>query len=189
MIRCITIMLLLLAAVVGTARAQRGDTLRTDSAHLKPSAPTAADTAKARGDTSAPAYVMTKSPLKATLYSIIPGGGQIYNQQYFKAGLFIAGVGFFVGRAVYLNSRFLNRADSAAQYTIGSSTYEFYKSQREAYRDARDENIAYGVGVWILGMIDAYVGAHLFDFDVSDDKTSRIYLTPERPGIGLAMRW
>ncbi len=184
MIRRITITLLLLAAAIGTAHAQRGDTVRADSSRPQP-----AETAKAPADTTAPAYVMTKSPLKATLYSIIPGGGQIYNQQYFKAGLFIAGVGFFVGRAVYLNGRFLERADSAARYTVGSSTYEFYKAQREAYRDARDENIAYGVGVWILGMIDAYVGAHLFDFDVSDDKTSRIYLTPERPGIGLAMHW
>ena len=42
------------------------------------------------------------------------------------------------------------------------------KSWREYYRDNRDMSAFYLLGVYILAAVDAYVVAHLFDFDVSE---------------------
>ena len=46
------------------------------------------------------------------------------------------------------------------------------KNRREFYRDNRDMSAFYLLGVYVLATVDAYVGAHLFDFDVSDDAIS-----------------
>jgi hypothetical protein len=155
------------------------------------------DTTRAPADTSTLAsegFHMTKSPTVAVLLSIVPGGGQVYNEQYIKAALFVGVGGFFAFQAVRYNTLFLDKAAQVDAVGLDDSTgvRSQLKAQREVYRDNRDLNIAYFVGVELLSMIDAYVGAHLFDFDVDggdDGLSSRLYLDPLRPGIGLAMRW
>ena len=69
---------------------------------------------------------------------------------------------------------------------------DFRRREREFYRDNRDVNIAYFIGVQILSMIDAYVGAHLFDFDVDNSEeglSSRLYVDPAQARVGLLMQW
>ena len=139
-------------------------------------------------------YVMTKSPGLATVLSLVAGGGQIYNEQYIKAVLFAGTTGFFIGQAVFFHGRYADVAAEVDAIPLEDSTRTYRRSQlrnlRESYRDTRDLNIAYAAGVTILSMIDAYVGAHLFDFDVDggdESLTSRLYLDPARRGIGLAM--
>jgi hypothetical protein len=136
---------------------------------------------------------MTKSPTTAILLSIIPGGGQFYNEQYWKVPLFAGAAGYFLWRVIYFHNLYKDKsseADIAAKTSgLSSSLYQSLKLQREGYRDDRDLHAAYFLAVEVLGMIDAYVGAHMFDFDVGDDISSRIYLTPVNPGIGVQMRW
>lgn len=103
-----------------------------------------------------------KDPTTAVLLSIIPGGGQIYNEQYWKAPIFMAGVGYFVYSAVTNNSLM--------------NEYEANKIQRDFYRNKRDANILIGLGVLGLGMIDAYSGSQLFSFDVDDKLTDNLRL-------------
>jgi len=134
-------------------------------------------------------YVMTKNPLTATLLSIAPGLGQWYNQQYWKVPIFAGAAGFFVYRAISFNNLYLQKAAEARAYPQNSSQYATLKFQRESYRDDRDLNIAYFVGVEIVSMIDAYVGAHLFDFDVGDDLSSKIYFDPAGRALGLSVRF
>ena len=43
-----------------------------------------------------------------------------------------------------------------------------YKNLREFYRDQRDQFYLYAGLVYLINIVDAYVDAHLFDFDVSD---------------------
>ena len=135
------------------------------------------------------AFVMTKSPLKAVLFSIVPGGGQLYNEQYWKVPLFAGAAGYFIWRVIYYNNLFQEKADAADAATSASPDYSLLKQQREFYRDERDENAAYVLGIEILGMIDAYVGAHMFDFTVGDGVTSRLYFTPDQPGVGVNVKW
>lgn len=132
---------------------------------------------------------MTKSPTTAVLLSLIPGGGQIYNEQYWKAPLFAGVAGFFLVQAVRYHNLYRDQVALVDATPETDGTYDRLKRIREIYRDERDLNIAYYLGIDILCMIDAYVGAHLFDFNVDDDLTSRIWFNPMRPGIGVTLQW
>ena len=52
-------------------------------------------------------------------------------------------------------------------------THNFNKTAREFYRDNRDVYLFYLVLAYFLNIVDAYVDAHLFDFDVSEDKFTK----------------
>lgn len=156
------------------------------------------DSLPAAGRSAPPGtYVMTKDPLTATLLSIIPGGGQVYTEQYIKAPIFFGVAAFFAVQAVRYNALFNEQADIYDGLPPGSSQLDRTRSAREFYRDERDQNAAYFIGVTILSMIDAYVGAHLFDFDVEDEPaggggggaTSKIYLDPMEQRVGIWLRF
>ncbi|MBC8143980.1 MAG: hypothetical protein H7X80_00255, partial [bacterium] len=139
-------------------------------------------------------FHMTKSPTVAVLLSIVPGGGQIYNEQYIKSLLFIGAGSFFAVQAVRFHTSFVTKADQIDALPVDDSTTNrsFLKTEREFYRDNRDLNVAYFIGVQLLSMIDAYVGAHLFDFDVDggdEGLTSKLTLDPSRMALGVTMRW
>ncbi|MCE7935053.1 MAG: hypothetical protein DYG96_10730 [Chlorobi bacterium CHB2] len=170
-----TFCLLLLAAAMATA--QGADTT------IAPT-PLPADSLA-----TPPSTAMTKNPTTAVLLSLIPGGGQIYNEQYWKAPLFVGVAGFFVFQAVRYHNLYRDQAKLVAATPETDNAYARLKQIREIYRDERDVNIAYYLGIDILCMVDAYVGAHLFDFNVDDDLTSRIWFNPVNPGIGVSLQW
>jgi hypothetical protein len=185
-----TIRPLLLAAllwiIAGSAARAQSDTTRADTVAAGTETTTAA----------APGYRMTKSPTAAVIFSIVPGGGQLYNGQYIKSALFIGVGSFFAVQAIRNHTKFIEKAEQVDAIPDDDTTRidlrAFRKREREFYRDNRDLNVAYFIGVEILSMIDAYVGAHLFDFDVDnseDGLSSRLYLDPSRPGVGVLMRW
>jgi hypothetical protein len=175
-----------------SASANGGDTARR-TLPVPPDSGTASASRSEAGVGDTTKFTMTKSPTMAILYSIIPGGGQIYNRQYWKAPLFFGAAVFFAWRVIYYHNLFLDTAAviDALPSTVSSTDPQRLRlrAQREFYRDNRDLNAAYFLGVEILNMIDAYVGAHLFDFDVSDEVSSRIYLDPMRFGAGVSLRW
>jgi hypothetical protein len=88
---------------------------------------------------------------------------------------------------IALNSLFLQKEREASGFPPTSAQYARLKLERESYRDDRDLNVAYFLAVEMLGMIDAYVGAHLFDFDVGDDISSKLQIAPT--GLGLSVRF
>lgn len=177
-----------LCAIVTSACSAQSDSGRVST---DPPTASAADTTSVLGTSG---FVMTRSPTLATALSVIPGAGQVYNQQYIKAALF-AGVGaFFVVQALRFNASFVEKADAIDALPFDDSTTNrvLLKSEREFYRDNRDLNIAYFIAVELLSMIDAYVGAHLFDFDVDggdEGLTSRLYVDPSHMAVGVTMRW
>jgi hypothetical protein len=110
-------------------------------------------------------FVMSKSPLGAVLRSaVIPGWGQFYNESYLKIPV-IWGLGFWFGYEWKWNND---------QYIFYRNKYsathdEFYRLNRTFYRDQRDLFTIYMVILYIANLIDAYVDANLFDFDVSEN--------------------
>ncbi len=135
---------------------------------------------------------MTKSPVLALALSLIPGLGQIYVESYWKAPIFLGGFGTAVGFTIYNSTQFAS-ANIAYNTIIDSlnpiGTRDRLLRQREIYRDLRDVSIVAMVGIIGLAAIDAYVGAHLFDFDVSDEFKASLQLDPFRQRINLAIRW
>jgi len=99
-----------------------------------------------------------RSPTSAMIRSIIfPGWGQWYNKKYFKAVFaFGAEVGL-LANSIYLNQKY-----------VASKT----ELDREFYINNRNLSNWYLLGVILFSMADAFVDAHLADFDESSDLTS-----------------
>lgn len=137
------------------------------------------------------------SPKKAVLYSaLFPGLGQIYNRKYWKLPIIYGG---FIGLsyAISWNSRYYqdyygafkdisdndettNRWHNFLRYgqtpeNVNKETLQRrLKERKDFYRYYRDFSIILTVAVYGLGIVDAYVDAQLFDFDISPDLSMRI---------------
>ena len=114
---------------------------------------------------------MTKSPTTAVLMSLAcPGLGQFYNQSYLKIPIFTGMAAVSVWLFFDNNAKF-NDAD--AQYASAAASSNPNASRllavREVYRDNRDLAGLVFVVTYALAAVDAYVGAHLYDFDVDED--------------------
>ncbi|MFC4674253.1 DUF5683 domain-containing protein [Dysgonomonas termitidis] len=132
---------------------------------------------------------------KAVIYSaIFPGLGQFYNRKYWKLPIVYGGV-LGLTYAITWNGRVYNDYNQAFRDLVtGSGTsYTNYlrpgqtvddygrdrlqsalKSKKDFYRRNRDLAIIAAVGVYALCMIDAYVDAQLYDFDMSPDLSMRV---------------
>lgn len=121
------------------------------------------------------------SPHKATLWSLIPGGGQIYNKKYWKLPIVYAGfvvTGYFAvaNRQEYLkfSDAYICKVNATADDPCTDPLAAKYTSSqlvtiRDGYR--RNMELSYILmGAWyLLQMLDATVDAHLYHWDVTDD--------------------
>ena len=118
-------------------------------------------------------FEMKKSPTGAILRSLaLPGWGQYYVESYWKVPLFLGAAGTCAYFIIDNNNSFNDKQkqiDKAVLNNPNDPNLQLYKLQRETYRDNRDQAAFFLAGVYILSAVDAYVGAHLFDFDVSDN--------------------
>jgi len=145
----------------------------------------------------------------ATTLSLIPGGGQIYNGKYWKAPIFWGGIGgtaYYYGQ---LNAQFKSY-ESVLQFIIDNPSYTtraelesaapeiftaipspFYQTSvngvaqeamgyMEQLRTQREYTLFGILGIYLLGILDANIDAHLHDFDVSDDLSIRPQLTTKQ---------
>jgi hypothetical protein len=116
-------------------------------------------------------FRMTKSPLKAILYSMaLPGAGQYYNKSYWKIPVIWAFGGYFIYEIANNNNKYLDYREAfvKSQAVYGPFGDTRLKILRDFYRDQRDQFYLYAGLVYLINIVDAYVDAHLFDFDVSD---------------------
>lgn len=142
-------------------------------------------------------------PIKAVwMGAIIPGYGQILNKKFWKLPLVYGG---FLGCAYALawnGSKYqsykmayrdISDNDPATNtfleilptgYTIdspgigGINTFtNTLKQRQEAFRRYRDLSIIATVGYYALTLVDAYVDAQLYDFDISPDLSLRFQPT------------
>ena len=122
---------------------------------------------------------------------LFPGLGQIYNHRYWKLPIVVGGyVGLFY--ATTWNSRMLSDYQRAYLDIMdsdpGTNSYmDFFsssyreedidkewltrvlKQRKDYYRQNRDLCIICMIGLYAVCMIDAYVDAQLYHFDVSPD--------------------
>ena len=139
------------------------------------------------------------------LATIFPGAGQIYNRSYWKLPIVYGGLMGCTYAVIYTNDQYIAYKEAYRElyYDIQKSTVsndpskayiailpEGYTIQRlggaSAYvkrladwqntsRRYRDLSIAATVLVYALTIVDAYVDAQLFDFDISPDLTLNVY--------------
>lgn len=153
-------------------------------------------------------------PTRAVWYSaLFPGLGQIYNRKYWKLPIVYGGFAatFY---AYNWNSQFLKDYSQAYldimdndpntksfEDIIPPSMLNSYnkdqlknilKRQKDMFRRNRDLSVISMVGVYLLSVLDAYVDAQLFDFDINPDISMRVEPTiimPEKSapqGVGVS---
>lgn len=158
--------------------------------------------------------VKEHSPKTAAILSAAcPGLGQVYNKNYFKVPIIYAGFaglgyGFMYYQKNYTEFKnvyddyrmpYLQKGETPpanVQLTVfGESGYypENVREGRDYYRRYRDLTII-GMGTWyMLSILEAYVYAHLYNFDTSDNLSLRCmpYITPSAnssQSAGLVLR-
>jgi hypothetical protein len=109
---------------------------------------------------------------KATVFSIIPGAGQIYCGDYLHA----AGAVLVVGATTYLAIDYRNQY-LAYKEAGDSSNEDIARSSMERY-------MIYAVITYIAQIIDASVVAHLKDFEVNEDLSMSIRPELISPELG-----
>ena len=140
-------------------------------------------------------------PMRAVwLGAVIPGAGQIYNRKYWKLPILVGG---FMGLAygISFNSRYFTDYSNAyrdaysddpnANSYINFLPYSYrnntewieknkgwirnsLKSKKDYYRRNRDLCIVSMLAVYGIAMIDAYVDAQLYTFDISPDVSMKL---------------
>ncbi|MGQ9820085.1 MAG: DUF5683 domain-containing protein [Candidatus Kapaibacteriales bacterium] len=128
-----------------------------------------------------------KSPTSAVLRSLVlPGLGQIYVEKYWKAPLFFVGAGVmyyyvFKHQKDYID--YSKKYDELKNENPNDLNLYFFKLKRENALDNRDISIFLLFGIYALSMLDAYVDAHLFNFNVDEQISVNIGLNPNRLGF------
>ncbi|NQV51202.1 MAG: hypothetical protein HQ507_11930 [Candidatus Marinimicrobia bacterium] len=91
-----------------------------------------------------------KYPGKALFFSIIPGGGQIYNRNPLKALLFAGAFAYY-----------------GFEYGQAQQDYDQDLTNQDLHRIRNDKIWMMGL-IWTLNILDAYVDSQLWDFDNYD---------------------
>ncbi len=119
-------------------------------------------------------FKMKKDPWKAVLFSaLLPGAGQYYNESYWKIPVVLGLGGYFGYVIINNNNKYTDYKDRYEQsQTINNPDGDpQLKTFRDFYKDQRDDFAVYALILYVVNLIDAYVDAQLFDFDVSDSKS------------------
>ncbi len=112
-----------------------------------------------------------KSPWGAVARSaLLPGWGQLYNEQYWKAGLAFS-VNAFLGYHIFWY-----------QHRWKSTGDKVYQGKRNLYT-------WYFSLAYLLTMVDAYVDAYLYKFDEAMDITHRIDFQEGKWRAEIAVCW
>ena len=132
-------------------------------------------------------------PGRATLYSaLLPGLGQIYNGELYKAPIYWGGLLVSVHCLTLNHTNYIrfknihNEATTSTNYS-GPISGETAKWYRDVYRRYRDYSIIATVAVYMLQVIDANVFAYMHDFEVTDDISMHLEPTVIAPDNAYAL--
>lgn len=157
-------------------------------------------------------------PKKALVWALVlPGAGQAYNHRYWKMPILYAGIGacayFWItnqlGYSEFKKAYARNYAAQQADPTyviyednLKYGTLQVYtslaqlSSDKNTYRRYRDLSIAASVALYGISILDAYVDAHLREFDISPDLSFSVkplfynYNNATfAPGLSLALKF
>ncbi|MFQ5638345.1 MAG: DUF5683 domain-containing protein [bacterium] len=139
----------------------------------------------AKSDSLTKVKLRRKSPKSAMIRSLaFPGAGQWYNEQKIKAALVVATQGVLIG----LRFHFDNKAKVSEPGSL----------KRAANIDRRNQTYWIMGAVVLVSMLDAYIDAHLFDFDTGPDltmktgvqvETSQVLHASKYVGLSLKVRF
>ncbi len=137
--------------------------------------------------------IMNREPNKAALFSaVIPGSGQIYNKKYWKTPIIWVGLGVTAylahnyymqlgeyTRASHMATNNQDRSHLSTSYT--NANYNLQTLSATQLNTLSDDarrymymNILIFSGIYALNIVDAYVDAHLKEFDVNENLSFKV---------------
>jgi len=143
----------------------------------------------------------TKNPKLAGWMSfVIPGSGQIYNEQYWKVPIIYGAFGTLIYVSNFYDVRYRQLKNDERYYlaqATGNTSYtgqSFYGLTNESdivrymrkYRRYRDLCYVGIFLVYMMNIFDAVVDAHLYDYNVTDDIALHVEPCTSTPTIGIA---
>lgn len=134
---------------------------------------------------------------------VFPGGGQIYNGRYIKAGIYAALEGVLIYGAIKQNDRMEKAQDKLGDfndlYNISETDQDrkFYKDKIDeyefyvdTYESDRNNYIWMSVGAVLLSAGDAYVDSHFKSFKRDLFKAGdKLEFTPSVNKLTLTYEW
>lgn len=141
----------------------------------------------------------TPNPKAAALWGLLPGGGQIYNRKYWKLPIVWGAMmtcyytiqwnhsRYEDYHAAYRDLKSENPAEQTSwlafapkdtkpeDYQQMSYLIPTLKRGNDYFRRYRDISIVAGLLVYGLSILDAYVDAELYTFDISPDLSMRVH--------------
>lgn len=142
----------------------------------------------------------TPIPKRAGLYSAcLPGLGQVYNKQYWKTGLVIAGsaviTGFIISnykQYIKYNKAYIGMIDNNPNTpdTFEDYTVDDVNLIRKGYRQYLEYSVLAATAGYMLNILDAFISAHLKSFDMSKDisfQTRPMFNREKQIGLCLAL--
>ncbi len=173
----LTILFLVFFSILVFAQISPKDTIRvenhpTDSIGTKQT-PSEIEVLTDIEESNAPSKVLKFNPTKAGLYSaILPGLGQYYNKKYWKIPIVWGAIGTGVGVTIW-NQKQYNRYRDAFVAELNGQEHEFSDipgvnkevlgRTQDRVKRQRDYAIAITGLIYILGIVDAVVDAHLYE--------------------------
>ncbi len=166
----------------------------------------------------APSYMFKPSPRKAVIYSaIFPGLGQIYNRNYWKLPIVYGGFVGFTYAITWNNGYYRDylggyqdimddnpesiRWHKMLPFGMDPDSVDeqwftdVLRQRKDYYRYYRDLSIIGTIAWYLLAIVDSYVDAQLFSFDMSPDLSMRVepvILKESRPnnmGNSYGLQW
>ncbi len=129
-----------------------------------------------------------KSPFGALVRSVVfPGGGQFYNKKTLKGSIvFAAESGFLVAAIVEWKRRDQHQRNfERLPPSSPNKAWEF--ELYGYYRDMRNTHLWCVAGIVFFSMLDAYVDAHLYNFEKDRVREVNVSLAPqvEKEKVGV----
>lgn len=145
-------------------------------------------------------------PGKVALLALVPGAGQIYNKKYWKVPIIYALAGGLVYSVIFNDTEFqkYNRAIKLRRDSVTANSHEAMQPMPQAglenysnyYHKYRDLSAIGILAVYTLSIVDAYVDAHLMEFDVNDKLSLKVnpdmqytYASGITPGLSLTLQF
>ncbi len=153
-------------------------------------------------------HVRPHSPRTAIILSaMLPGAGQVYNHQAWKIPIVYAGLGA-VSYVMYDNYRQMKMFKDEYLYRVKHDDTPLLDKYRNypttnilnLYQAKNKDFQLYlfvDLAVYALNIVDAFVSAHLYDFEINDNLSLRIHplVTPynlayyNAPRAAISMSW
>jgi len=126
---------------------------------------TGGDTVAVWADTAAVDTSRRVVPGSALLRSaVIPGWGQFYTKHPLKGGLMMLVQGAFIGMALRADGR-VKDLTADRQTATDQAVLGVLEGDIEWWRGERRRWILWAFGLWLYSMADAFVDAHLYNFE------------------------